>query len=82
VSRQVSDMLKRCVISVEVYHKLMFLCIQAWNPATEDQCFDRCHRLGQTRDVVITKVSYIAPVYCWVMMWYDLLSYLMEMKMR
>uniref|UniRef100_A0A4W3I5G8 Helicase like transcription factor n=1 Tax=Callorhinchus milii TaxID=7868 RepID=A0A4W3I5G8_CALMI len=27
----------------------------AWNPAAEDQCFDRCHRLGQTRDVIITK---------------------------
>lgn len=29
---------------------------QAWNPAVEDQCVDRCHRLGQTRDVIITKV--------------------------
>lgn len=27
----------------------------AWNPAAEDQCFDRCHRLGQKQDVVITK---------------------------
>lgn len=31
---------------------------QAWNPAAEDQCVDRCHRLGQKRDVVITKVIY------------------------
>lgn len=29
--------------------------LQAWNPAAEDQCVDRCHRLGQSRDVVITK---------------------------
>ncbi|KAK0069593.1 helicase-like transcription factor [Biomphalaria pfeifferi] len=33
----------------------VFLLDPAWNPAAEDQCFDRCHRLGQTRDVVITK---------------------------
>ena len=32
---------------------------KAWNPATEDQCFDRCHRLGQTRDVVVTKVWFL-----------------------
>lgn len=30
---------------------------KAWNPASEEQCFDRCHRLGQTKDVIITKVS-------------------------
>lgn len=29
---------------------------QAWNPATEEQCIDRCHRLGQNRKVVVTKV--------------------------
>uniref|UniRef100_A0A6Q2Z996 Helicase-like transcription factor n=1 Tax=Esox lucius TaxID=8010 RepID=A0A6Q2Z996_ESOLU len=33
----------------------VFLMDPAWNPAVEDQCVDRCHRLGQTRDVVITK---------------------------
>ncbi|XP_033118246.1 helicase-like transcription factor [Anneissia japonica] len=33
----------------------VFLLDPAWNPAAEEQCFDRCHRLGQTRDVVITK---------------------------
>ncbi|XP_066477264.1 helicase-like transcription factor isoform X2 [Tiliqua scincoides] len=33
----------------------VFLMDPAWNPAAEDQCFDRCHRLGQKRDVVITK---------------------------
>ncbi|MBN3326808.1 HLTF factor, partial [Atractosteus spatula] len=33
----------------------IFLMDPAWNPAAEDQCFDRCHRLGQKRDVVITK---------------------------
>ncbi|KAH3853552.1 hypothetical protein DPMN_096079, partial [Dreissena polymorpha] len=33
----------------------VFLLDPAWNPASEEQCFDRCHRLGQTRDVVITK---------------------------
>ncbi|NWR35794.1 HLTF factor, partial [Tachuris rubrigastra] len=33
----------------------MFLMGPAWNPAAEDQCFDRCHRLGQKHNVVITK---------------------------
>ena len=27
----------------------------AWNPSTEDQCFDRIHRLGQKRDVEIIR---------------------------
>ncbi|KAM4771598.1 helicase-like transcription factor [Rhinophrynus dorsalis] len=33
----------------------MFLMEPAWNPAVEEQCFDRCHRLGQTKEVIITK---------------------------
>uniref|UniRef100_A0A8C1SBB5 Helicase-like transcription factor n=1 Tax=Cyprinus carpio TaxID=7962 RepID=A0A8C1SBB5_CYPCA len=33
----------------------VFMMDPAWNPAAEDQCVDRCHRLGQIRDVVITK---------------------------
>ncbi|XP_077988188.1 helicase-like transcription factor [Glandiceps talaboti] len=33
----------------------VFLLDPAWNPAVEDQCFDRCHRLGQTREVIVTK---------------------------
>ncbi|XP_052769521.1 helicase-like transcription factor [Mya arenaria] len=33
----------------------LFLLDPAWNPACEEQCFDRCHRLGQTKDVIITK---------------------------
>ncbi|KFV76295.1 Helicase-like transcription factor, partial [Struthio camelus australis] len=33
----------------------VFLMDPAWNPAAEDQCFDRCHRLGQKYNVVITK---------------------------
>ncbi|KAL7990903.1 hypothetical protein Chor_014333 [Crotalus horridus] len=33
----------------------VFLMEPAWNPAAEDQCFDRCHRLGQKHDVIITK---------------------------
>ncbi|XP_043926554.1 helicase-like transcription factor [Protopterus annectens] len=33
----------------------VFLMDPAWNPAAEDQCFDRCHRLGQKREVIITK---------------------------
>ncbi|KAM8804821.1 helicase-like transcription factor [Eudromia elegans] len=33
----------------------VFLMDPAWNPAAEDQCFDRCHRLGQKYDVIITK---------------------------
>ncbi len=28
-----------------------------WNPALEDQAFDRAHRLGQTRAVNIHKLS-------------------------
>ncbi|XP_078524110.1 helicase-like transcription factor isoform X2 [Lissotriton helveticus] len=33
----------------------VFLMDPAWNPAAEEQCFDRCHRLGQTEEVIITK---------------------------
>uniref|UniRef100_A0A8C2Q8L3 Helicase-like transcription factor n=1 Tax=Cyprinus carpio TaxID=7962 RepID=A0A8C2Q8L3_CYPCA len=33
----------------------VFMMDPFWNPAAEDQCVDRCHRLGQSRDVVITK---------------------------
>ncbi|XP_029350420.1 helicase-like transcription factor isoform X1 [Echeneis naucrates] len=33
----------------------VFLLDPAWNPATEEQCIDRCHRLGQKRKVVVTK---------------------------
>ncbi|KAJ8030290.1 Helicase-like transcription factor [Holothuria leucospilota] len=33
----------------------VFLMEPAWNPAIEDQCFDRCHRLGQTKEVTVTK---------------------------
>ncbi|KAL9986038.1 hypothetical protein ACROYT_G000101 [Oculina patagonica] len=33
----------------------VFLMDPAWNPAIEEQCFDRSHRLGQTREVIITK---------------------------
>ncbi|KAL5004275.1 hypothetical protein ScPMuIL_017731 [Solemya velum] len=33
----------------------VFLIDPSWNPASEEQVFDRCHRLGQTKDVVITK---------------------------
>ncbi|XP_028650528.2 helicase-like transcription factor isoform X1 [Erpetoichthys calabaricus] len=33
----------------------VFLMDPAWNPAAEDQCFDRCHRLGQMKEVIITK---------------------------
>ena len=33
----------------------VFLLDPWWNPATEDQAIDRVHRLGQTRDVVITR---------------------------
>merc|ERR1739842_11572 len=28
----------------------MILMDPAWNPSTEDQCFDRIHRLGQTKE--------------------------------
>uniref|UniRef100_G3P9F7 Helicase-like transcription factor n=1 Tax=Gasterosteus aculeatus aculeatus TaxID=481459 RepID=G3P9F7_GASAC len=33
----------------------VFFMDPAWNPATEEQCIDRCHRLGQTRNVFVTK---------------------------
>lgn len=33
----------------------VFLMDPAWNPAAEEQCIDRCHRLGQKRNVVVTK---------------------------
>lgn len=33
----------------------MLLLDPAWNPATEWQCFDRVHRLGQDKDVYIYK---------------------------
>ncbi|XP_056021452.1 helicase-like transcription factor isoform X3 [Ostrea edulis] len=33
----------------------IFLLTPHWNPATEEQCFDRCHRPGQTKNVSITK---------------------------
>ncbi|KAM9341379.1 helicase-like transcription factor [Symphorus nematophorus] len=33
----------------------VYLMDPAWNPATEEQCIDRCHRLGQKRKVVVTK---------------------------
>ncbi|KAM8834299.1 helicase-like transcription factor [Synchiropus picturatus] len=33
----------------------VFLMDPAWNPASEEQCIDRCHRLGQRRNVVVTK---------------------------
>uniref|UniRef100_A0A7N8WM56 Helicase-like transcription factor n=1 Tax=Mastacembelus armatus TaxID=205130 RepID=A0A7N8WM56_9TELE len=33
----------------------VFLMDPAWNPATEEQCIDRCHRLGQKRKVFVTK---------------------------
>lgn len=33
----------------------VFLLDPAWNPAVEEQCFDRCHRLGQTQPVQVVK---------------------------
>ncbi|KAK3709917.1 hypothetical protein QZH41_020046, partial [Actinostola sp. cb2023] len=33
----------------------VFLMDPAWNPAVEEQCFDRCHRMGQTKEVIVTK---------------------------
>ncbi|XP_062324767.1 helicase-like transcription factor [Osmerus eperlanus] len=33
----------------------VFMMDPAWNPAAEDQCVDRCYRLGQKRDVTVTK---------------------------
>ena len=33
----------------------LLLLDPAWNPSTENQCFDRIHRLGQTKDVNIIK---------------------------
>ena len=33
----------------------LLLMDPAWNPSTEDQCFDRIHRLGQNKPVEIIK---------------------------
>ncbi|KAM6960682.1 helicase-like transcription factor [Aplochiton taeniatus] len=33
----------------------VYLMEPAWNPAAEEQCVDRCHRLGQKKNVFITK---------------------------
>jgi SNF2 family DNA or RNA helicase len=33
----------------------MLLLDPAWNPSTEEQCFDRIHRLGQKKPVTITR---------------------------
>jgi SNF2 family DNA or RNA helicase len=33
----------------------MLLLDPAWNPSTEEQCFDRIHRLGQSKPVEITR---------------------------
>ncbi|CAK8680468.1 unnamed protein product [Clavelina lepadiformis] len=33
----------------------VFLMEPAWNPSAEEQCFDRVHRLGQTKPVTIYK---------------------------
>ena len=33
----------------------LLLMDPAWNPAAEWQCFDRIHRMGQTKDVFIYK---------------------------
>nr|XP_057946889.1 helicase-like transcription factor isoform X2 [Doryrhamphus excisus] len=33
----------------------VFLMDPAWNPATEEQCIDRCYRLGQKKKVFVTK---------------------------
>ena len=33
----------------------LLLLDPAWNPSTEDQCFDRIHRLGQKKDVNIIR---------------------------
>ena len=38
------------------YNSNFYSHCQAWNPAAEDQCFDRCHRLGQTEEVKVYKV--------------------------
>ena len=36
----------------------LILIDPAWNPSTEDQCFDRIHRLGQTKDCKIVKFTH------------------------
>ena len=33
----------------------VLLLDQWWNPTTEDQAIDRCHRIGQDRDVRVTR---------------------------
>ena len=38
-----------------------------WNPQTEQQAFERCHRIGQTRQVVVHRLyvaglNYVGPI--------------------
>ena len=41
----------------------LLLMDPAWNPAAEWQCFDRIHRMGQTKDVFIYKFITIVSSY-------------------
>jgi non-specific serine/threonine protein kinase len=34
----------------------VFLCDPWWNPAVEQQAFDRCYRIGQTKEVNINRL--------------------------
>merc|ERR1719221_48296 len=46
----------------------LLLLDPAWNPASEWQCFDRIHRLGQKKEVTIYKYIMKAPLRrrCWI----------------
>lgn len=48
------------VVSASTYSMLTchVLCVANRNPSIEEQAMDRVHRLGQTRDVEVSCVSY------------------------
>ena len=37
-----------------------------WNPAVEEQAIDRVHRIGQTRNVVVTRYVRVCGEQCWL----------------
>ena len=40
----------------------VFMLDMDWNPAVEEQAADRCHRVGQTRDVFVHKFVCVGTI--------------------